>query len=208
MSNQSKFIVIEGGEGSGKSTLLELARKEFGESFVYTREPGGSILAEAIREVALKHPEAKSASSETQFALMWAGRHDNLNKTILPALNNGKNVLCDRFDSATYAYQLYGMGAIHLEDLFWKMREVFLKDKRPDLYIILDVEPKEGLRRVASRKGGTNHFDERAIEFHENIRKGLKKFREQVPNCVVLDSNGPLEKVKEDFLNIIRKECF
>lgn len=72
MSNQSRFIVIEGGEGSGKSTLLELAKKEFGESFVYTREPGGSILAEAIREVALKHPEAKSASSETQFALMWA----------------------------------------------------------------------------------------------------------------------------------------
>lgn len=203
----SKFIVIEGGEGSGKSTLINLMKEEFGDKFVYTREPGGSILSEAIREIALTHPEAKLASPETQFALMWAGRHDNINKTVIPALKQGKNVLCDRFDSATYAYQIFGMEAKHLEKLFWQIRSIFLRDKKPDLYIILDVEPEEGLRRVALRKGKTNHFDEKTIDFHKRIRKGLFKFKKFVKNCIVIDANQSLEDVKREFINIIKQKC-
>lgn len=204
---KSKFIVIEGGEGSGKSTLIELMKKEFNNKFVYTREPGGSIYAESIREIALTHPDAKSASSETQFALMWAGRHDNLQKTIIPALKSGKHVLCDRFDSATYAYQIFGMEAKRLEKLFWQIRSTFLKDKKPDLYIILDVKPETGLQRVALRKGQTNHFDERKIDFHNRIRLGLKKFSKHEKNCIFIDANKSLEEVEKQFITVVKKIC-
>jgi len=203
-----KFIVIEGGEGSGKSTLVNLLKEKYGDVFVFTREPGGSQLAESIRDLALNNPLSKLASAETQFSLMWAGRHDNLVKTIIPALENGKNVLCDRFDSATFAYQIYGMETKNLEPLFWETRKVFLKRRLPDLYILLDVDPKVGLERVALRKEKTNHFDERAVDFHSKIRDGLFKFKENVPNCVVIDANRPLEQVKKDFFEIISKECF
>lgn len=200
---KTKFIVIEGGEGSGKSTLINMAKERYGNTFVYTREPGGSPFAETIRTVALNDPLSKDASSETQFALMWASRHDNLIKSVMPALNSGKNVLSDRFDSATYSYQIFGMGAKHLEKLFWTIRKTFLRERKPDLYIFLDVEVKEGLRRVAERKQKTNHFDDKAISFHENIKKGYAKFRKKVSRCIVIDANQSLEMVARDFFEII-----
>lgn len=199
---KTKFIVIDGGEGSGKSTLIELLKGEYSDKFVFTREPGGSPYAEQIRNLALKSEYAKEATSETLFALMWAGRHDNIKNTIIPALKSGKSVLCDRFDSATYAYQIHGMGAKNLEKYFWQTRSIFLKDIKPDLYIILDVKPEEGLKRIATREG-LNHFDERSLDFHRRIRKGLLQFKAKTNNCILIDANKSLEEVSKKFISTI-----
>ncbi|MEI6238699.1 MAG: dTMP kinase, partial [bacterium] len=198
--------VIEGGEGSGKSTLIALMKEKYGDKkFAFTREPGGSPYAEAIRDIALRHNLAKEASAETLFGLMWAARHDNLQKSIIPALNSGRHVISDRFDSATYAYQIKAMNAQHLENLFWSVRESFLKDCKPDLYIILDLDPKVGMERVSSRKEVKNHFDERKMDFHKKIRQSLLDFSKKVPS-VIVDASQSLEKVKEDFFKVIDEQ--
>ena len=199
---KTKFIVIEGGEGSGKSTLIKMAKERL-VNFVYTREPGGSLYAEQIRDIALKSQYAVNSSNETQFGLMWAARHDNLYKTIIPALKAGSHVISDRFDSATYAYQVYKNSNNSFEKLFWMMRKVFVKDNEPDLYIILDVRPEVGLKRVADRKGEINHFDEKSLGFHKKIRSALLFFAKKMKKSVIIDANKPLESVSKDFFEII-----
>ncbi len=204
-NNRGKFIVIEGGEGSGKSTLINLLKESFSnfsDKFLFTREPGGTNYAEAIRSVALNHEDAKNASAETLFCLMWGSRHDNLVKNIIPAIDNNINVIADRFDSATFAYQVHAGSNGKLEPLFWETRKAILGDYKPDLYIFLDLDPEIGMKRVADRKGDQNHFDLRKIDFHNNIRSSLKKFSKKVPSKVI-DASKTLEEVKKDFIEAI-----
>jgi dTMP kinase len=204
----SKFIVIEGGEGSGKSTLLVALQEALGGKIFVTREPGGSPYAEIIRTAALKNPLAKTAPAETTFCLMFAARFDNVRNSILPSLRNGLHVIADRFDSSTYAYQVGGQSSGSLEELFWRFRERL--DVLPDLYIFLDVDPREGLRRANSRNQSLlsgkqyDHFDDRDVEFHKKVREGYLKFFENVPHTVI-DANRPLEVVKKDFISTVEK---
>ncbi len=201
---QARFIVIDGCEGAGKSTLIQSAVKKIGNTnILITREPGGSPFAEDVRSLMLKHPLSSTLSPETQFGLAWAARHNHLVTTIVPALQRGIAVISDRFDSSTYAYQVGDQSCGHsLEKAFWEVREAFLAKCKPDLYIFLDVEPRIGLARVASRKGEVNHFDGRALEYHERIRAGLKKFFEHVPH-IVIDANRSQIEVEEDFLKTL-----
>ena len=197
---KKKLIAVLGGEGSGKSTQLHLLRKKYSEGqLVLTREPGGSVFGEKIRALALS-PDAKGASAHTQFGLMWAARHDHMEQLILPALNEGKHVITDRFDCCSYAYQVFAQGGTDLKDLFWQVREVFLKNRKPDLYIFLDVEPEVGLTRVAKRKGSEvpNHFDQQKLDFHQRIRVGYQDFLSRVPH-VVIDANRSQEEVTKEF---------
>lgn len=202
---KSKFIVVEGGEGTGKSTLIQSAKAWFGDTFVFTREPGGTPFAEVIRDIALKHDLAKSASSETMFGLMWAARHDNLHNFILPLLDCGRNVLSDRFDSATYAYQVHGYGESSLEELFWTTRAHYLSKRQPDLYVILDLDPVIGQQRISGRKGEQNHLDMRDLDFHNRVRSGLLQFANKVPSRII-DVSKPLKDVEKEFIRVI-EEC-
>lgn len=200
-NKKGKFIVIEGGEGAGKSTLINFIQEQFPAALV-TREPGGSPFAEMIRSLILCD-EAKSAHGETQFGLFWAARFDHVHNKVKPALERGTAVFTDRFDSSSFAYQIYGQGARHLKDLFLKMREVYLREYTPDLYIYLQVDPQEGLRRVAERKGKANHFDGRAIDFHHRLHEGYLDFFTIVPHKII-DANKPVESVQSDFLKILK----
>lgn len=199
--SKGKFIVIEGGEGSGKSTMVKIAKEHF-PNVLITREPGGSPFAEMIRTLILSD-EAKDAHGETQFGLFWAARFDHVHNKVKPALEQGIHVLTDRFDSSSYAYQIYGQEAKHLKDLFLKMREVYLREHTPDLYIYFQVDPQEGLRRVAERKGKANHFDTRTIDFHHRIHDGYLDFLSLVPHEIV-DANKPMVEVQTDFLKILK----
>ncbi|MAJ97449.1 dTMP kinase [bacterium] len=204
MAKKGTFIVIDGGEGSGTTTVSKEIVKQFGWGAIYTREPGGSLYAEKIRELVLSD-DAKTSDAETQFALFWAARRDHIKKTVAPALAEGKVVICDRFDSSTYAYQLIAQEQIQLVELFWKIREHFLGDYVPNAYILLDVAPKVGIARAKGRAGELNHFDKRKINFHEKVNGGLKEFiMTKVDGGIVIDAEQPLDKVVLDTWNAVQ----
>lgn len=205
------FIAVEGGEGSGKSTLMIALKEALGDAIFTTREPGGSPYAELIRTAALKNPLAKDAPAETTLCLMFAARFDNVVNAIIPALKSGTPVITDRFDASSYAYQVSSQCGL-LEDIFWKLRERLAII--PDLYVFIDVEPKEGLRRANRRNQSLlngsryDHFDDREITFHDNVRKGYIKFFEKVKTLgtphLIIDANRPLDVVKKDFISQIQ----
>jgi dTMP kinase len=205
---KGKFIAIEGGEGSGKSSLLLALKEEFGDRIVTTREPGGSPYAEHIRAAALKNPLAKTAPAETTLCLMFAARYDNATNLIEPALKSGKPVIADRFDGSSYAYQVGGQSGGKFEQIFWNLRKHL--SIVPDVYIFIDVDPKEGIRRAGARNQSLglaskyDHFDDRELEFHERVRHSYLKFLKKVPH-IRIDANRPLEHVKRDFVNTIRE---
>lgn len=200
---KGKFIVIDSGEGAGKTFQLEKAKSFFGDSLVLTREPGGSIYAEEIRQIILKSPNASQADAKTLFALFWAARADHLKNTIRPALEAGKTVITDRFDSSTFAYQIIAQEAKELKDFFWQMRDFYLGDLKPDLYIYFDLDPVIGLARK-NKQGGSelNHFEAREINFHNSLRSGFQEFMEHVPHTVI-DASQTIDKVWEDFKKVL-----
>jgi dTMP kinase len=198
------FIVIDGGEGSGKSTVLERLRAKYPD-VVFSREPGGTPYAEEIRNVMLNSAHAKEASGRTIFLLVSAGRSDHMDKKAVPTLRSGKHFITDRSDSTSWGYQIGGQeGGYDLKKLFFAVRRVIYKDVRPDLHIILDVDPAEGARRVASRKGEVNHFDERRKDFHERVMNAYRTFKKLFPGEVVfVDANRSKDEVFADVDRIV-----
>ncbi|HEX7724519.1 MAG TPA: dTMP kinase [Candidatus Paceibacterota bacterium] len=202
------FIVLEGGEGSGKSTMLAALQHELGAKAILTREPGGSPYGEVIREVTLKNPLAKTAPAQTTMCLMFASRFDHVANVIQPALAKGQHVVSDRFDGSTFAYQVSAQSDAALEDTFWNLRGKL--PRIPDLYVFIDVDPIEGMKRVAGRKAkiaggaGYDHFDDREVAFHDRVRNGyLKFFKNYKLPHIIIDANRPLETVKADFISQI-----
>jgi len=203
---KGKFIVVDSGEGAGKTSQIKRAKEFFGDKVVLTREPGGSLYAEEIRNVILKSPNAGQADAKTLFALFWAARADHLKNTIIPALKEGKIVICDRFDSSTFAYQIVAQGARELEKFFWQTRGFYLGDIKPDLYIYFDIDPKIGISRKLKQGGEElNHFEERNMKFHESLRVGFKEFMKKVPHEII-NAEKPLEDVWNDFKKVLEKE--
>jgi dTMP kinase len=202
---KGKFIVIEGSEGSGKSTQLKKLATHFGDRVVITREPGGSPYAEEIRQIILHSSYAGQADAKTLFGLFWAARADHIRNTILPALESGKTVLCDRFDSSTYAYQIFGQQAENLKDQFFTFRDFFLGNTKPDLYIFLDVDVQIGLGRKQVQQDELNHFEARKVDFFQRMQKGFDEFFKQVPS-IRIDANPDIETVYQSLIRAIEME--
>lgn len=194
--SRSLFITLEGGEGAGKSTAAQFIRDWLlarGRKVRLTREPGGSPLAEAIRTVVLGDwPEGMPA--ETEVLLMFAARAAHLQATIQPALAAGENVVCDRFVDASWAYQGEGRGiaAARLAEL----ESFVLKGFAPDLTLLFDLPPEQGLLRAKNR-GDTNRFEAEALEFQQRVRAAyLQRARAAPERYRIIDASAPLPEVQ------------
>lgn len=166
---RGRFIVLEGGEGGGKSTQARRLRDHLearGRRVLLTREPGGSPLAEAIRALVLgQWPEGVDAT--TELLLIFAARAAHLQATIRPALADGRDVICDRFVDASYAYQGAGRG-VDPADIA-ALERLVLGDLQPDCVLLLDIAPEIGLQRIAERSGN-NRFDAESLAFMQRVR--------------------------------------
>lgn len=197
---RGKFITFEGGEGTGKSTqAATLARhlENLGLGVALTREPGGSPGAEIIRHVLLSGA-AKPLGPEAEAMLFAAARDDHIRCTILPALDAGKWVICDRFVDSTRIYQGV-LGAV--DGRFIKALErVSVGDLKPDLTFVLDVPVALGLKRAAGRRGKktADRFEAEEFEFHQKLRKAFQALAATEPDrFVVIDASAPKTMVAQ-----------
>lgn len=203
------FVTLEGGEGSGKSTLLTAlaARaKEHGIDAITTREPGGTPLAESLRQLALNPPNGQKWSPMAEALLMNAARLDHLDKKIRPALEAGQWVFCDRFSDSTLAYQSIGEG-VAMSTLL-TMEALVLEYSRPDITLILDAAPEKLLARRAKRAEATDSFEARPISFHRSVREAYLGIAKKWPErCIVLDALTPQARLLEEAWASIEARC-
>lgn len=192
------FITFEGGEGAGKSTQVQWlasALREQGREVVVTREPGGSPGAEAVRHVLLSGA-AEPFGPAMEAVLFAAARSDHVEQVIRPAVERGAIVLCDRFLDSSRVYQ--GVTG-DLDQAFMRSLErVTVNRMVPDLTVILDIDPAEGLRRAAARRGvgDADRFEKETVEIHKRRREAfLEIARAEPERCVVIDAGALPEEV-------------
>lgn len=198
----SYLINLEGGEGSGKSTVLKMladALEEKGFSVVCTREPGGIDIAEQIRSVILDR-ENTAMDARTEALLYAAARRQHLVEKIIPALEAGSIVLCDRYIDSSLAYQGYARG-LGMEEIF-AINKFAIDDYMPDLTLYFDVNPKVGLARIekdADRE--INRLDVESMKFHYKVREGYLLLLSQNPERIrLINAENELDTVFADAL--------
>ena len=197
------FVTLEGPEGAGKSTNREYLAERLrarGVDVVLTREPGGTSLAERIRELLLT-PADEPMAVDTELLLVFAARAQHLAQVIRPALERGAVVLCDRFTDATYAYQGGGRG-LSIERI--AQLEVFVQGElRPDLTLIFDLSVEIGLARAAAR-GRLDRFEQEGIRFFESVRRAYLDRAKAAPSRYrIIDAAQPLNTVQQDIQALI-----
>lgn len=199
---QGRFISFEGGEGAGKTTQTQLLAKRLRERAIevlLTREPGGTPRAEAIRKVLLSG-EVKAYGPLAEALLFYVARDSHLELTIRPALARGQWVISDRFFDSTRAYQ-GAAGGVSIASLN-ALERIVVGQTRPDLTIILDLPPQEGLRRAAERAkaagDGADRFETMNLRFHAKLRQEFLDIAEAEPwRCVVVDASRAPEQVAQ-----------
>lgn len=197
---RGRFITLEGGEGAGKSTqaklLCDRLDKE-GVRTLLTREPGGTPRAEAIRDILLSG-KAKPLGPMGEALLFYVARDSHLELTIRPALKRGVWVICDRFHDSTRAYQ-GAAGGVPVSALD-ALERIIIGDTQPDLTLILDLPPEEGLIRAKARAESAgqavDRFEEMSLRFHRNLRDEFLDIAGTAPErCVVIDAQGKPDDV-------------
>ena len=198
-----KFITLEGIEGSGKTTQLKYIveyLKQSSKDVVCTREPGGTLVSEKIRDILLDH-ELPSMHSDTELMLMFAARVEHIKRVIEPAIHRGQWVVCDRFYDASYAYQGYGRG-ISL-DRIDKLKSFSIGDLAPDKTFILDVSLDVSMQRVAQR-GNKDRFENEKIDFYKKVREGYLAIAQKNHERVsVINADQPIEDVQAKIRTIL-----
>jgi len=198
------FLTVEGVEGVGKSTNIETIRDFLSSQnidYILTREPGGTVVAEQIRELLLAVNENDPLCELSELLLVFAARAQHLEKVIKPALTQGKWVICDRFTDATYAYQGGGRGLNR--STISELESLVQGELRPDLTIILDLDPRIGLRRVSAR-GELDRFELEKLEFFDKVRQTYLDIAAADPQrYVVIDAARDLETVKSNLVEVL-----
>ena len=199
------FITFEGPEGAGKTTVLQRVAEKLKAqySLTVTREPGGITIAEKIREVIL-NPSHTEMDPKTEALLYAASRRQHLVEKVIPALNNGKVVLCDRFVDASLVYQGYARG-IGINEVL-EINQFAIENLMPDLTIYFDIRPEIGMKRIQQHKGReVNRLDLEKIEFHKKVREGYKMVANRFPERIVtVNAELPLDSV----INQVEKMVF
>ena len=201
-----KFITLEGTEGAGKSTNLAFIQtwlSEQGIEHIVTREPGGTDIGEAIRAVLL-NKEFTAMHDETELLLMFAARAQHLKEKILPAIEQGKWVISDRFTDATYAYQgaARGIEFSRIAEIENWVQQGF----QPDTTFIFDLPVEIGMQRVASRGGEIDRFEQEKLSFFEKVRAAYLTRAQQAPSRYArLDASQSIDKVQAAMVERLQK---
>ena len=200
-----RFITLEGIEGVGKTTNQEYIRgllERSGKDCVETREPGGTPLGEALRELLLQHKH-EGMSADAELLMMFAARAEHLDKVIRPALHAGKVVLCDRFTEATYAYQGGGRGLNQKK--IADLENWVQGDLRPDLTIILDA-PVETGRQRAGQRSAPDRIEKEQNDFFERVRDTYLELAGHYPDRIaVIDASVAIEQVQDQIARVFRQ---
>ena len=198
------FITLEGPDGSGKTTqvpLLAEAIRGAGYDLIVTREPGGTEIGDQVRQV-IMDLKNKKMFPEAEILLFQASRAQLVREVILPNLEKGKVVLCDRYADSTLAYQGYG----HQTDLEELQQIIHFATGglKPDLTLYLDIDAEAGLRRRSGEDDEWNRLDDYALEFHKRVREGYHKMVDAEPDrWVVIDADRAVEKIQEDLQRVV-----
>ena len=204
MKNKGYFISFEGIDGSGKSTQIQKLAKfleTLGFDVVITREPGGSVGGEEIRNLLLQG-NVDRWSAETEILLFTAARRDHLERIILPALEHGKVVICDRFTDSTRMYQ--GMRGPNLRNLVDMLNEKIINFD-PDLTVIIDMDPQISLKRAKSRKTVEERFEDFGVEMQSKMRQGFIELAGEFSNRIeIVDGQQSVDNLAHDICTIVK----
>ena len=198
------FITLEGIEGAGKSTAVDFIEdfltKE-GHDVIKTREPGGTVIGEQIREILLNN-ENYTLTNDTELLLVFSARAQHIQEVILPALSSGKIILCDRFTDASYAYQGGGRG---IDASRINLLEKWVQgDLRPNLTLLFDLDVSIGMQRTKKRSDA-DRFEREEINFFEKIRNTyLERAKNEPQRFRIINSASSLESVKEQIITILK----
>ena len=209
-ANTGFFLTIEGCEGAGKTTAVNVIKQWLGSrgiDFTETREPGGTPMAENLRSLLLDHGD-ETVADITELLLMFAARSQNLFHNIEPAMERGQVVLCDRFTDATFAYQ--GGGRQLDVQQIATLETLVQGERRPDMTILLDVEPEVGLTRARNRvlkQGGKlDRIEQEAMDFFNRVRNTyLERARQFPEQFEVIDAGQPLKVVKAQLISTLER---
>jgi len=203
---RGKFITLEGSEGVGKSTqcrlLAEMISNELGHELITTREPGGCELGESVRSILLDR-EVPEMHKMTELLLLFAARSEHLDKVIIPALNTGTWVTCDRFTDASYAYQGGGRGID--QQSIAALETLVQQSLRPDLTIVLDLPVDVAFGRVEER-GTTDRFEQERRSFFDRVREiYIQRTRLHPSRMVLVDASPSIADVHQEIRRIVTK---
>jgi len=204
VKNKGFFITFEGIDGSGKSTQIQkLAKflKNLGFDIIITREPGGSVGGEEIRNLLLQG-KVDRWSAETEILLFTAARRDHLERIISPALRDGKIVICDRFTDSTRMYQ--GMRGPKLRDLVDKLTDEVI-NYDPDLTIVIDIDPEISLKRAKSRKTVEERFEDFGVELQKDMRQGFIDLSKEFSSRIeVVNGHQSIDDLANDIFSVVK----
>lgn len=204
MKEKGYFISFEGIDGSGKSTQIQkLARflETLGFDVIITREPGGSVGGEEIRNLLLQG-NVDRWSAETEILLFTAARRDHLERIILPAMKDDKIVICDRFTDSTRMYQ--GMRGPNLRNLVDMLNEKIINCD-PDLTIVIDIDPQISLKRAKSRETVEERFEDFGVEMQLNMRNGFIELAKEFSNRIeVVNGQQSVDDLAKDICSIVK----
>jgi dTMP kinase len=200
------FITFEGGEGTGKSTQVQRLADYFRDlkrAHIVTREPGGTGEAESIREL-LVNGATDRWTANAECLLNYAAREMHLQKLIRPALARGDVVICDRFMDSTRAYQHFAGGCS--KSLVDDLEQEIVGPTRPQLTLVFDLDPVQGLERAKKRGGSSeDRFERKGLEFHRKLRDGfLTISRDDHKRCMVIDASVAIDKVSEQVVSHVK----